>query len=60
MNVLDVIGPAEYIAWDEEDTYFQVYGDNGTICETNTAEKAAIIAASLRAAARDGGDIVIR
>jgi hypothetical protein len=38
------IGPIGYIAWDDEERYFQVYGDNGTICETSTEELASLIA----------------
>jgi hypothetical protein len=43
------IGPIEYLAWDKEPDHYQVYGDNGTICETHNEELAALIADLLRA-----------
>jgi hypothetical protein len=43
-------GPAEYISWDEEPDYFQVYSDKGTICTTDNATDAELIANTLRAA----------
>jgi hypothetical protein len=48
-----ILGPPEYIAWDQEPDHFQVYGDNGTICTTDTAEKAQAVADALRAALKE-------
>jgi hypothetical protein len=48
-DILRDFGPPSFIAWDQEPDYFQVYGDNGTICITDD-RTADTIARTLRAA----------
>lgn len=46
---LEAIGPPDLIAYDQETDYWQVYGDNGTICTTDNGVDAALIARTLQA-----------